>query len=183
MGRKKIYDGKVLFEAWTGWGKAGSNNRLKAFAKELYGQASQMGMRNAMWRWAFENPEEAYSMWKEWFYEKFPDEEQPDFKSFLLEVRKQASSPNVSGRGNMERFCAKYGLPYDYRINCGDVVQIVRQNHPLFQMFLIVDKIESEQVSGYYFIPDRVYPEANGRETIPVTVNVKDIGRIGKVIV
>jgi hypothetical protein len=90
--KERIYDGEDLFKVWCEWGQASNHDRLIEFAREKYGQASQMGPYYAMWRWAFENPEKAFVYWKEWWFLNNPDKDPAVFEEFLIVIRDKAKS-------------------------------------------------------------------------------------------
>jgi hypothetical protein len=177
MAKKKVYDGKLLFETYCNWGAAASNPRLMEFARQTYGQTSQMGPHYAMWKWAFQNPEEAYEMWKELQFNKNPEDPIPTFEQFLLKIRELAvKNPSIGGsKQSVERFCAKYGLPMDYRVNPDDVIQVTRPDHALFQRLLIVEKVEGDRVEAFIFNPDGT--RSNHQ------LKVREFGVIDRVIV
>lgn len=184
MAKEKVYDGEVLFRAWCQWGAAASNPRLMEFAKAEFGQTSQMGPHYAMWHWAFRHPEEAFELYKNWWFDNYPDREQIAFHEFLKTLQDKGRHQNIGGaRRNLERFCAKYNLDMDFKVKEGDAVQVVRPNHPLFQSLLIVDRVDGDRVDAHYFVPDRSSYETINRNVISCQVNVKEIGVIGRVIV
>lgn len=153
---EKIYDGKVLFKVWCEWGMAATNDRMMEFSKTHFGAWSQMGPYYAMWRYAFENPEEAFVFWKDFWFNTYPDREQPaKFENFLLEIKKRAEkNPSIASPKRMERFCAKYNLEMEYRITPNDVIQVTKRDSHLFQKLLIVDGIEGKFVSAHFLYPD-----------------------------
>lgn len=176
MPREKIYDGETIFKTWCGWGAAATGTRLREYAKANFGGTSQMGAEYAMWKWAFNNPEESFPIWKEWHFEKYPDREQPTFEDFTkILLRKARANQNVGGsQKKINRFCAKYGLEYETRIKKEDVVQVVRRNHPLFQALLIVDKVEGKEIDAFLIGED-------GTRSVH-TLNVNEVGVIDKSI-
>jgi hypothetical protein len=153
---EKRYDGKLLFKTWCEWGRASSNDRLIAFSKANFGVGSQMGAYYAMWRYAFDNPEEAFEYWRDFWFNTYPDREQPaKFENFLLEVKKRAEkNPSVASTKRLERWCAKYNLQMDYRIEPNDIIQVTKRDSHLYQKLLIVDGIEDKFVSAYFLYPD-----------------------------
>lgn len=185
MAKKRVYDGKLLWETWCNWGAAASNPRLMEFSKQQFGRSSQMGPYYAKWKYAFDNPEKAYELWKEYSFNANPEEPVPTWEEFLLQLQKLGTrNPTIGGsRSNVERFCAKYGLEMDYRVGPNDVIQVVRPNHPLFQSLLVVDDVEGERVNAHYFAPDRNSYETANRGTVSCQVSVREIGVIGKAIV
>lgn len=177
--REKVYDGKLLFQTYCGMGTAASVRRLKEFAsKEMpnpkTGTVSQMGVIFAMWRWAFQNPEEAYPYWKELQFNIHPDREFT-FHDFLKYLQNKGKDVNICSRDNLRRFCAKYNLPMDYRIDRDDIIQVVRKDHPLFQSLFVVDGVEGENVRAFAL-------SAEGK-TVQHSFLVKEIGVCGRVII
>lgn len=187
MRPNKVYDGKELFEKYHSWGAAASSKRLREWARENMpnrktGNSSQMGVFYSMWRWAFQHPEEAFESWKEWYFYSFPEDElnKPEhrdelFQNFLITLRDRAMNPNVSRRRDLERFCAKYGIPMKFNIENRDVVQVTRKDHPLFQVLLEVDKVEGDEIQAHYITPEGTYSNHQ--------LKVRQVGVVGKVIV
>ena len=150
MPKEKFYDGELLFKTWCEWGKASNHDRLIEFAKDKFGRASQMGPYYSMWRWAFDNPDAAFEYWKEWWFLNYPDEEPAKFADFVLVIKKKAeNNTTIASRGNMERFCAKYNIMMDYRIERDDVIQVTKRDSHLYQKLMIVEGIENKFVSAY----------------------------------
>ena len=177
---KKVYDGKECFEAWCEMGAAASNPRLVQFAMSKYGQASNMGPRCAMWNWAFYHPEEAFPLYKEWWFNARPDEPIMTFENFILILQKIAMgkrkiNANITNRRDLERFCAKYQLQMDFRIDKNDIVQVTKPNHALYQKLLIVDDIEGEQIQAFSLNMDGTRTNHQ--------LSVREIGVAGRVIV
>ena len=177
MAKKRLYDGKLLFETYCNWGAAASNPRLIEFARQTYGRASQMGPYYAMWKYAFDNPKVAYELWKEYSFNRFPEEPIPTWEQFLLELRDRAvKNPTIGGtRKNVERFCAEHNLPMDYRVSPDDVIQVTRPDHALFQRLLIVEKVEGDRVEAFIWNPDGT--RSNHQ------LKVREFGVIDRVIV
>lgn len=189
--KKTVYDGEKLFRKYCDDGAASGARSLARWANQIgmhpTGEASMMGVHYAMWHWAFYNPEQAYPLWKEWHFERHPEKPVPSFQEFLLELRERGRNANVGGKRALQRFCAKYGLEWDYDVHQNQVIQITKRDHPLYQMLMIVDSIEGETVKAHTFVPDKVfsdlYPEPPGRETIQQELKVGEFGIIGKAIV
>lgn len=153
---KKVYDGELLFKTWCEWGQAATRPRLIEFAKSEFGRASQMGPYYAMWHWAFDHPEQAYEYWKEWYFLNNPEKEPATFQDFLLVLQERGkSNPNVAHRTRMERFCAKYNIAMDFKIEPDDIIQVTKRDSHLFQKLLFVEGIEDGKfVSAYFLFPD-----------------------------
>ena len=70
LSRDGLYEGKVLWEEFHSWGAGSSARRLLAWAKQngmlnpVKPQKGHMGPIWAMWRYALENPEEAFPAYK-----------------------------------------------------------------------------------------------------------------------
>lgn len=185
MKDRRIFDGRLLFKTYCEWGLAASHDLLVRFAKDTYGQGSQMGPYYSMWNWAFQNPEEAFEFWKEWYFHNHPDQPQPpEFSLFLEELRDRgARNKNVASPKEMARFCAKYNIEWNYRIEPNDVIQITRRDHKLFQALMVVDNIEKGIITAHFVAPDKVYPEVGGRELTYHEFIPREVGVIGKAIV
>jgi hypothetical protein len=117
----KIYDGKRLWEAYTGMGLAASYKKLNKWAEvngmtnPMTGKASQMGPACAMWRYALKNPDEAYPFYQKWAeeYRGFSDIE-PTFENFLKEISHHARNTAVVAKGTYVKWCKQWELkPYD----------------------------------------------------------------------
>lgn len=178
MAKRRLYDGKLLFETWCNWGAAATNPRLMEFARERFGHVSQMGPYYALWQWGFRNPEESYPLWKEYFLNAHPEQKQPTFEEYLqLLLEKAYSSPSIggSGRRHIERFCAKYNLPMDYKVNPDDVIQVTRPDHALYQRLLVVERVEGDRVEAFIWNPDG--SRSNHQ------LSVREFGVIDRVIV
>jgi hypothetical protein len=118
--RKKLYDGKDLWEYYHSLGKAATHGKLREYAKTrgMYshrkGVPSQMGPYWAMWRYALRNPEEAwpaYEKWaKEYEGELIAQGIDINFQNFLEDIREHAKSGGVVGDETYLEFCEKYQL-------------------------------------------------------------------------
>lgn len=154
--KKRVYKGDVLFKTFHSWGAAASNKKLMEFSQREFGRHSQMGPFYAMWHWAFQNAEEAFPIWKEWYFEKYPEVEQPTFEDFLIHLRDMGlRSQTIGGsREKVELFCAKYGLDMDYKVSPQDVVQVTSRRHPLYQSLMIVDGVVDDGVTAFLINSD-----------------------------
>lgn len=174
-----IYDGKELFETYCGWGAASSTTRLVLYAKEKYGQTSQMGPYYAMWKWAFQNPKEAYPLWKEYCFERYPEKEQPTFEDFVKDLASRGRNQNIGGNtANLQKFCARYGIPMEFSVEPEDVIQVTRPNHVFFQRLFVVSKkledAEPQAVEAFAINPDGTITNHQFR--------MNEFGIIGRVI-
>jgi hypothetical protein len=187
----KIYDGEELFKTYCNMGAAKSYLKLRDYAnrtmvmpKGKKPSKGVSGVEYSMWKWAFKHPEEAFEHWKEWYFLTHPEENRrPEFSEFLKVIQDKAKNTNVASVRDLRRFCAKYEIPMDYSVNKEDVVQVTRKDHPLFQGLLIVDEVTGDEIDAHYFVPDRVYPEANGREAVFLKLRAREVGVVGKAIV
>lgn len=177
MAKKTVYDGEFLFRTWCGWGAAASNPMLMEFCRTNYNTSSQMGPTYAMWKWAFNNPEQAYPLYKEFWFDKYPDRPPLEFKDFLqLIVKEHGKNQSVVGaksKRNLERFCAKYGLEIESSFSAGEVVQVVRRNHVWYQSLWIVAETNGKKVTAFTVTPE-------GRTEQEFDAN--EVGFIGKAI-
>lgn len=123
---RKIYDGKLLWETYMGWGAAATYKKLRAFAREKgmvnpeTGQVSHMGVYFAAWKYAFRNPYEAHKSYKEWRFQT--DRYLPSFRDFLLEIQNHAYNNKSIATSDKayEEFCRTFDLdplPPRIRIN------------------------------------------------------------------
>lgn len=179
---KQVYNGgEDLFKTFCSWGAAASNNRLIRYAQETYGRSSQMGPRTAMWRWAFMNPEEAWPLYRDYYFERFPDEPQPTWESFLEKLADEGRRTPAIGGGarGLQKFCAKYGVQNQYVFHKGDMVQVIRRSHPLYQSVLIVEETSgtdsNSQVIGFIV-------NANGTRT-QHSVRNGDVAPVGHAVI
>lgn len=179
MTKDKFYEGKLLFETFCGWGAAASNNKLIEFARQRYGRASQMGPSYSMWKWAFRNPEEAYEFWKNYYFEAFPEEQQPTFNDFVVMLKQKGRNPSIGGDTALQRFCAKYGLEFDYKIEKGYVIQVTRPNHVMYQKLLVVDDIVEQ--NGDSYITAYALEQDGSRSNHQL--KMREFGIIGKAII
>lgn len=113
-----VYDDKRCFETYMSWGAAATHSKLRAWCKQVgmvgtqTGRASQMGAYWAMWRYALENPEEGYELYREWWYENDPSKRMPTLKGFLVDIQNHAwNNKSVASVSKYEAFCEKYDLP------------------------------------------------------------------------
>ena len=152
---QRKYDGEDLFRAWCSWGAAATIGRLNNYAKTKHATVSATGPACAMWHWVFYHVDEAYPLYKEWYFNKHPDLPPLTFEDFTRILQKKASGQrgkafyNITNNRDLARFNAKYGLPYYLEIERDDVIQVSKPNHALFQRLLIVDAIEGEQVQAF----------------------------------
>ena len=180
MTTKQIYDGEDLFRTFCGWGAAASNPKLMKYAEEKYGQSSQMGPLYSMWKWAFRNPEQAYPLWKEYHFERFPDRPQPTFEEFTQHLLEWGTRNKNIGGGpqRIHRFCAKYGLNMPFTVQEDNVIQVTRPNHVFYQrLFVVRRRLEDEEpaVEAFAINPDGTITNHEFR--------MNEIGVIGRVIV
>jgi hypothetical protein len=119
--RPIVYDEERLWKTYHGWGKASSHPRLRAWAEENgmvnpnSGKVSQMGPWFAMWRYAFQNPKEAYPAWEEWMKENMAAIADKhvliNFDTFLKEIRKVAR--NMYSEKKVRAWCEKWKVKYE----------------------------------------------------------------------
>lgn len=149
---RKVYNGRDLFIAYCKWGKAAGNERLKEYAFRTSGRKSQMGPTYAMWRWAFENPEEAWPYYRDYFFEVSPELPQPtkqDFYKLLLEKAEKNESNAPGGKRGLQRFAALHGLETNYGFEPGDVAQVVRRSSPIYQSLVIVESVDGDNIEAF----------------------------------
>jgi hypothetical protein len=116
----KIYPDKELWEKYMSWGKAASHLKLRRWLIENGFSIKEYGMGAfwAMWRYAIRNPEEAFPLYKKWYFETASDvKPNPDvidpvvtFQDFLEDCRLHARQRSCVSRGEYIRFCNKHGL-------------------------------------------------------------------------
>lgn len=119
--RPIVYDEKLLWETYHGWGKASSHPRLREWAKESgmsnpnTGEVSQMGPWFAMWRYAFNNPKEAYPAWEAWIKDNFDAIADKNiainFDTFLKEIKKEAR--HIYSKKRIQAWCEKWKVKYE----------------------------------------------------------------------
>lgn len=183
MARLKFYDGKKLFQVYCAWGSAANVNKLNEWAKENMpnpetGKVSQVGPYYAMWAWAFKNPKEAYPVWKEYMFRRFPGKELQTFDDFIEFLnRRVGNNNNIAGKQERERFRLRYGLPTKVNLKPDDVVQVVKPNHFLFQHYMTVRSVAPEEgfIEACILHPDGT--------TTNHQLKIAEVGRIGTAIV
>ncbi len=169
-----MYDSKDLFETYCGWGAAASLKKLQAYAKDKYGQSTKMGAWYAMWKYPLENPEEAYQIYKEYYFHRFPEQHQITEREFYEKTLHFAVKYyNIGGSVyNIRDFALKTGLEFEFPYRHGDVIWVSSHQHPLYQAILSVEKVEGENVYSYLINSD-------GTLTAHV-LSIKDIAPINK---
>lgn len=120
-----IYDDKLCFETYMKWGAAATHRKLREWCKQvgmvnyMTGRPSQMGAFWALWRYAMQNPEEGFPLYKEWWYHTtLPMSEfgrvnpHATFEDFLGDIQNHAyNNKSIASQSKYEAFCEKYGLP------------------------------------------------------------------------
>lgn len=112
-----VYDDKRLFERYMKWGAAATHEKLRQWCLEhgmfnpSLGRPSHMGAYWAVWRYALENPEEGYPLYREWWYESDPRKRIPTFKHFLINIQTHAYNKNsICGHQKYLQFCERWEL-------------------------------------------------------------------------
>lgn len=118
-GKRKQYDGKVLWQVFMGMGRAASYKKLSEWAAEngmvnpRTGKVSEMGPNWAMWSYAMRQPEEAFEAWKKWAWEHEDELAEsgiePTWERFLKDV-KEHNGPGkpMHSKTRYAEFCEKY---------------------------------------------------------------------------
>ena len=156
---KKFLNGEILFKEFCSMGAAANYAILARWAainmpNPESGKVSRQGVLFAMWKWAFQNTEEAWLLWKEYRFHKDPSAPPYTKEEFLKEVRDMAEYPNIASKSDLERFCARYGLKRESKVGPQYIIQVTRPDHALFQRLLVVDSREDEFVHAHMFQPD-----------------------------
>lgn len=113
-----VYDDKRCFERYMKWGAAATHDKLRQWCISVgmvnsnTGKVSQMGAYWAMWRYAMNNAEEAYPLYKDWWFENDPQKRTPTFLKFLTDIQNHAyDNKSVASQYKYEDFCEKWELP------------------------------------------------------------------------
>jgi len=115
------YDGKKIFEKFMRMGAASSMPKIRKWLRtEENITVSQMGPIWAMWKYATQNPEEAFPLYKVWHFEYWSNvsvmgkiiDSNVYWQSFLkdCQYRIKKSGDSIMSKTAYKRFCNKYGL-------------------------------------------------------------------------
>ena len=195
MAKMAFYDGKALFEIYHSWGSAASLNRAVEWAEANgmvnpeNGKASKVGVRQSMWKWAINNPEESYEIWKKYYFERYPFKAVPSIQEYVKDVLAKTANnnPGISSVSDLEKLLMRFGLDYkpNEKVKKDDVIQIVNPNFApasgmrvgMYGKLLIVDDVFPDEG----FVLARM---VNGDDTFSNhQLKYRDFGVIGRVIV